>query len=127
MAAANAPISMREALTLSSIGINPQFITFTHVTMESDKYICVRGFFGVGLGLNYCLTVLFLGLEDFRKDAMMEDWVKKFEKLAGSHVFCFNSCNWGLGFCLILWILQLSVWLVLKLRLCAQQSVFQLD
>ncbi|THG03500.1 hypothetical protein TEA_021259 [Camellia sinensis var. sinensis] len=42
MAAANAPISMREALTLSSIGINPQFITFTHVTMESDKYICVR-------------------------------------------------------------------------------------
>ncbi|KHN31288.1 Clathrin heavy chain 1 [Glycine soja] len=42
MAAANAPITMREALTLPSIGINPQFITFTHVTMESDKYICVR-------------------------------------------------------------------------------------
>ncbi|KAK4774368.1 hypothetical protein SAY86_009303 [Trapa natans] len=42
MAAANAPIIMREALTLPSIGINPQFITFTHVTMESDKYICVR-------------------------------------------------------------------------------------
>ncbi|RWW14365.1 hypothetical protein GW17_00021863 [Ensete ventricosum] len=42
MAAANAPIVMREALTLPSIGINPQFITFTHVTMESDKYICVR-------------------------------------------------------------------------------------
>lgn len=29
-------------LQLSSIGISPQFITFTHVTMESDKYICVR-------------------------------------------------------------------------------------
>nr|CAN71721.1 hypothetical protein VITISV_012220 [Vitis vinifera] len=42
MAAANAPISMKEALTLSSIGISPQFMTFTHVTMESDKYICVR-------------------------------------------------------------------------------------
>ncbi|XP_077251138.1 clathrin heavy chain 2-like [Tasmannia lanceolata] len=42
MAAANAPITMREALTLSSLGVNPQFITFTHVTMESDKYICVR-------------------------------------------------------------------------------------
>jgi hypothetical protein len=27
---------------LPSLGINPQFITFTHVTMESDKYICVR-------------------------------------------------------------------------------------
>ncbi|KAL2668641.1 hypothetical protein AAZV13_01G141200 [Glycine max] len=40
--AANAPIIMREALTLASVGINPQFITFTHVTMESDKYICVR-------------------------------------------------------------------------------------
>ncbi|KAK8955806.1 Clathrin heavy chain 2 [Platanthera guangdongensis] len=52
MAAANAPIAMREALTVSifidlaiilqSLGINQQFITFTHVTMESDKYICVR-------------------------------------------------------------------------------------
>eukprot|EP00252_Welwitschia_mirabilis_P023463 TRINITY_DN662_c0_g1_i4.p1 TRINITY_DN662_c0_g1~~TRINITY_DN662_c0_g1_i4.p1 ORF type:complete len:1707 (+),score=385.71 TRINITY_DN662_c0_g1_i4:318-5438(+) len=42
MAAANAPITMKEALTLTSLGINPQFITFTHVTMESDKYICVR-------------------------------------------------------------------------------------
>ncbi|XP_054819083.1 clathrin heavy chain 1-like [Prosopis cineraria] len=40
--AANAPISMKEALTLASIGVNPQFITFNHVTMESDKYICVR-------------------------------------------------------------------------------------
>ncbi|ONK67911.1 uncharacterized protein A4U43_C05F5080 [Asparagus officinalis] len=42
MAAASAPIAMKEALTLPSIGINQQFITFTHVTMESDKYICVR-------------------------------------------------------------------------------------
>lgn len=29
-------------LQLPSVGISPQFITFTHVTMESDKYICVR-------------------------------------------------------------------------------------
>ncbi|KAL2539951.1 Clathrin heavy chain 1 [Abeliophyllum distichum] len=42
MAAANAPITMKEVLTLPSIGINSQFITFTNVTMESDKYICVR-------------------------------------------------------------------------------------
>lgn len=42
MAAASAPITMKEVLTLPSLGINPQFITFTHVTMESDKYICVR-------------------------------------------------------------------------------------
>ncbi|KAG6765465.1 hypothetical protein POTOM_029508 [Populus tomentosa] len=27
---------------LPSIGISPQFITFTNVTMESEKYICVR-------------------------------------------------------------------------------------
>eukprot|EP00850_Spirogloea_muscicola_P020441 SM000216S06567 [mRNA] locus=s216:162875:173433:+ [translate_table: standard] len=27
---------------LTSLGINNQFITFTHVTMESDKFICVR-------------------------------------------------------------------------------------
>ncbi|CAA7057232.1 unnamed protein product [Microthlaspi erraticum] len=42
MAAANAPIIMKEILTLPSVGINQQHITFTHVTMESDKYICVR-------------------------------------------------------------------------------------
>ncbi|CAL5353166.1 unnamed protein product [Camellia sinensis] len=42
MAAANAPIAMKEVLTLPSLGINQQFITFTNVTMESDKYICVR-------------------------------------------------------------------------------------
>ncbi|KAL2541769.1 Clathrin heavy chain 1 [Abeliophyllum distichum] len=42
MATANAPITMKEALTLTGIGINSQFITFTNVTMESDKYICVR-------------------------------------------------------------------------------------
>jgi clathrin heavy chain len=29
-------------LQLTSLGIAPQFITFTHVTMESDRYICVR-------------------------------------------------------------------------------------
>lgn len=29
-------------MQLGSVGINPQFITFTHVTMESDKYICIR-------------------------------------------------------------------------------------
>ncbi|KAH1214406.1 Clathrin heavy chain 2 [Glycine max] len=40
--AANAPITMKETFTLGSVGINQQFITFTHVTMESDKYICVR-------------------------------------------------------------------------------------
>ncbi|XP_077229616.1 clathrin heavy chain 1-like isoform X3 [Tasmannia lanceolata] len=42
MAAVNHPITIREALTLTSLGINPQFFTFTHVTMESEKYICVR-------------------------------------------------------------------------------------
>ncbi|KAL0744142.1 hypothetical protein Bca4012_085655 [Brassica carinata] len=42
MTAANAPITMKEVLTLPSVGINQQFITFTNVTMESDKYICVR-------------------------------------------------------------------------------------
>jgi clathrin heavy chain len=33
---------MKEVLTLPSVGIGQQFITFTNVTMESDKYICVR-------------------------------------------------------------------------------------
>lgn len=29
-------------LQLPNVGINSQFITFTHVTMESEKFICVR-------------------------------------------------------------------------------------
>ncbi|KAK9810517.1 hypothetical protein WJX72_012055 [[Myrmecia] bisecta] len=40
--AASAPISLKEALLLPSIGINQQFISFTNVTMESDKFICIR-------------------------------------------------------------------------------------
>ena len=27
---------------LPNLGINPQFISFTNVTMESDKFICIR-------------------------------------------------------------------------------------
>lgn len=27
---------------MTGLGVNQQFITFTHVTMESEKYICVR-------------------------------------------------------------------------------------
>jgi clathrin heavy chain len=27
---------------LSTLGVSPQFISFTNVTMESDKFICVR-------------------------------------------------------------------------------------
>ncbi|PSC73488.1 clathrin heavy chain [Micractinium conductrix] len=37
-----APIALREALNLQNLGVQPGTITFTNVTMESDKYICVR-------------------------------------------------------------------------------------
>lgn len=40
--AAPAPIQMKELLVLPNVGVNQQFISFTNVTMESDKYICVR-------------------------------------------------------------------------------------
>lgn len=30
------------ASQLPNLGVSPQFITFTNVTMESDKFICVR-------------------------------------------------------------------------------------
>ncbi|KAK3233841.1 hypothetical protein CYMTET_55889 [Cymbomonas tetramitiformis] len=42
--AANAPIAMKEAVLLSNLGIQPQQsgFSFTHVTMESEKYICIR-------------------------------------------------------------------------------------
>lgn len=32
----------RRAAQLAALGVNPQFISFTNVTMESDKFICVR-------------------------------------------------------------------------------------
>lgn len=35
------------------------------------------------------VTASKLGGEDLGKDAMMEDWVKQFEELAGSQVICF--------------------------------------
>lgn len=36
------PINFQEVLKLPSLNINPQTISFTTVTMESDKFICVR-------------------------------------------------------------------------------------
>eukprot|EP00884_Botryococcus_braunii_P006634 jgi/Botrbrau1/15972/Bobra.0294s0010.1 len=42
MAASAAPIALKEVLLLPNLGINQQFISFTNVTMESDKFICVR-------------------------------------------------------------------------------------
>ncbi|KAI0239202.1 Clathrin heavy chain [Massospora cicadina] len=36
------PIRTQEHLQLQALGINPAFIGFTTLTMESDKYICVR-------------------------------------------------------------------------------------
>mmetsp|Transcript_40808 Transcript_40808/g.97020 ORF Transcript_40808/g.97020 Transcript_40808/m.97020 type:complete len:1701 (-) Transcript_40808:29-5131(-) len=40
--AASAPIAVKELLQLPNVGINQNFISFTHLTMESEKYICVR-------------------------------------------------------------------------------------
>ena len=41
MATANALITMKEVPMSPSLGISARFIMFTHVTMESDKYLCV--------------------------------------------------------------------------------------
>lgn len=35
-------MSMQEKLLLSAIGVNQEFISFKNVTMESEKYICIR-------------------------------------------------------------------------------------
>uniref|UniRef100_A0A7S0V4E8 Clathrin heavy chain n=1 Tax=Polytomella parva TaxID=51329 RepID=A0A7S0V4E8_9CHLO len=39
---ASAPIYVNEKLQLSSVGVSAENITFKNVTLESDKYICVR-------------------------------------------------------------------------------------
>jgi len=41
-APAAAPVNVNEVVSLPSLGINQSHISFTHVTMESEKYICVR-------------------------------------------------------------------------------------
>jgi clathrin heavy chain len=40
--AAEAPFTVKEALSLTALGVSPQFVSFSNVTMESDKFICVR-------------------------------------------------------------------------------------
>eukprot|EP01119_Soliformovum_irregulare_P023468 TRINITY_DN818_c0_g1_i1.p1 TRINITY_DN818_c0_g1~~TRINITY_DN818_c0_g1_i1.p1 ORF type:complete len:1708 (+),score=626.33 TRINITY_DN818_c0_g1_i1:60-5183(+) len=42
MATQQLPIKFQELLQLTSLGINPAAIGFATLTMESDKYICVR-------------------------------------------------------------------------------------
>jgi clathrin heavy chain len=41
-AAQGLPIKFQELVNLPNVGINPQFISFSSLTMESEKYICVR-------------------------------------------------------------------------------------
>ena len=38
----NLPIKFEENLNLTNIGINAQNIGFSNLTMESEKFICVR-------------------------------------------------------------------------------------
>ena len=38
----NLPIKFEENLNLTNIGINAQNIGFANLTMESEKFICVR-------------------------------------------------------------------------------------
>jgi clathrin heavy chain len=40
--AANLPIKFEENLNLINIGINAANVGFTNLTMESEKFICVR-------------------------------------------------------------------------------------
>lgn len=40
--ASNLPIRFQELFQLTALGLNPQAFTFASLTMESDKFICVR-------------------------------------------------------------------------------------
>ncbi|WPT18138.1 Clathrin heavy chain 1 [Picochlorum sp. SENEW3] len=42
MTAASPPMGVQEIVSLSSLGIQGSSITFANVTLESDKYVCVR-------------------------------------------------------------------------------------
>ena len=42
MAQQGLPIKFQELVQLTNVGIQQQFITFASLTMESDKFICIR-------------------------------------------------------------------------------------
>lgn len=42
MATENLPIRFQELLQLQSVGINPSSVSFSNLSMESEKFICVR-------------------------------------------------------------------------------------
>ena len=42
MAQAGLPITFSERLNVANLGISPDFIRFGNLTMESDKFLCVR-------------------------------------------------------------------------------------
>ena len=50
--AADKPIHFAEHVQLTSLGISPESISFANVTLESEKYVCVREASGSG---NTCL------------------------------------------------------------------------
>ena len=47
------PLVVKEALSLPGLGVAPENISFTHVTMDSDRFLCVRE-----TGASNCLLVL---------------------------------------------------------------------
>lgn len=46
--AADKPIHFAEHVQLTSLGIAPESISFANVTLESEKYVCVREATGAG-------------------------------------------------------------------------------
>jgi len=53
----SAPVAMKEVLLLPSVGINQQYISFTNLTMESQKYICVREMGAASGGTNNVVII----------------------------------------------------------------------
>lgn len=50
------PVQIQELFQLTALGVNPQSITFNNVTMESDKFICVREQLGDAKHINIIET-----------------------------------------------------------------------
>eukprot|EP00163_Fabomonas_tropica_P025672 TRINITY_DN4486_c0_g1_i1.p1 TRINITY_DN4486_c0_g1~~TRINITY_DN4486_c0_g1_i1.p1 ORF type:complete len:1704 (-),score=653.64 TRINITY_DN4486_c0_g1_i1:69-5180(-) len=92
--AANLPIRFQEVLQLQNVGINPQFIGFATLTMESDKFICVREQGGDG-AVNVVIIDMANPQQPLRRpikaDAAIMNPVSKVIALkAGNHIQIFN-------------------------------------
>eukprot|EP00735_Rhodelphis_limneticus_P001188 TRINITY_DN1175_c0_g1::TRINITY_DN1175_c0_g1_i1::g.17251::m.17251 TRINITY_DN1175_c0_g1::TRINITY_DN1175_c0_g1_i1::g.17251 ORF type:complete len:1683 (-),score=736.73,sp/P49951/CLH1_BOVIN/59.31/0.0,Clathrin/PF00637.15/1.2e+02,Clathrin/PF00637.15/8.9e-19,Clathrin/PF00637.15/3.4e-18,Clathrin/PF00637.15/2.2e-29,Clathrin/PF00637.15/1.7e-30,Clathrin/PF00637.15/6.4e-29,Clathrin/PF00637.15/3.3e-25,Clathrin/PF00637.15/3.4e-31,Clathrin_propel/PF01394.15/0.011,Clathrin_propel/PF01394.15/2,Clathrin_propel/PF0 len=89
------PIKLQEVLNLTKLGINAQSCTFSNVTMESDKFICVREDVGGAESRQVVIIDLAQPTQPIRRpitadSALMNPISRVLALKAGNHLQIFN-------------------------------------